>query len=68
VRYHPSWRAHLGLQLVKPHPRARVDLEERHRYLPARVVRPVYHRLIRIFRWLNARDQTTPGQLPRSRA
>jgi DMSO/TMAO reductase YedYZ molybdopterin-dependent catalytic subunit len=68
VRYHPTWRAHLGLQLVKPHPRARVDLEERHRYLPGPVVRPVYHRLIRIFRWLNARDQTTPGQLPRSRA
>lgn len=55
VRYHPRWWTHLGLQLVKPHPRARVWREERHRYLPGRAVRPVYHRLIRIFRRLNAR-------------
>ena len=54
MRYHPSWRAHLGLQLVKPHPRARVQHEERHRYLPGRVVRPVYHRLIRHFKRANA--------------
>ncbi len=55
VRYHPTWRAHLGLQLVKPHPRARVWQEERHRYLPGRVVRPVYHRLIRHFTRANSR-------------
>ena len=61
VRYHPTWRAHLGLQLVKPHPRARVRLEERHRYLPGRVVRPVYHRLIRLFRAINARDARDRG-------
>jgi len=54
VRYHPTWRAHLGLQLVKPHPRARVWNEERHRYLPGRLVRPVYHRLIRHFKRANA--------------
>lgn len=54
MRYHPSWRAHLGLQLVKPHPRARVQNEERHRYLPGRAVRPVYHRLIRHFKRANA--------------
>jgi len=55
VRYHPTWRAHLGLQLVKPHPRARVWEEERHRYLPGPVVRPVYRRLIRHFKAANAR-------------
>jgi DMSO/TMAO reductase YedYZ molybdopterin-dependent catalytic subunit len=31
---------------AKPHPRARVWKEERHRYLPAWLVRPVYRRLI----------------------
>jgi DMSO/TMAO reductase YedYZ molybdopterin-dependent catalytic subunit len=46
VRYHPSPRVHLGLQMVKPHPRARVAYEERHRYLPAWLVRPAYHRLV----------------------
>ncbi len=60
VRYHPSWRAHLGLQLVKPHPRARVRHEERHRYLPGRVVRPVYHRLIQHFKRSNARATSAP--------
>jgi DMSO/TMAO reductase YedYZ molybdopterin-dependent catalytic subunit len=46
VRYHPSPRVHLGLQMVKPHPRARVAYEERHRYLPAWLARPAYHRLV----------------------
>lgn len=46
VRYHPSPRVHLGLQMVKPHRRARVAHEERHRYIPGRLVRPVYHRLV----------------------
>lgn len=55
MRYHPSWRAHLGLQLVKPHPRARVWHEERHRYLPGPLVRPAYHRLIRHFKQANSR-------------
>jgi len=68
VRYHPKWRANLGLQLVKPHPRARVMQEERHRYLPARVVRPVYHRLIRHFRSRNADKGSPSGQLPTSNA
>ena len=37
----------LGLRrLVTPHPRARVWEEERHRYLPAWMVRPVYRALI----------------------
>jgi DMSO/TMAO reductase YedYZ molybdopterin-dependent catalytic subunit len=46
VRYHPSLLVHLGLQMVKPHRRARVAYEERHRYLPAWLARPIYHRLV----------------------
>ena len=44
-KYHPSPIIQLGLQLVKPHRRARVWEEERHRYLPAWSVRPVYRHL-----------------------
>jgi DMSO/TMAO reductase YedYZ molybdopterin-dependent catalytic subunit len=64
VRYHPSWSAHLALTLVKPHPRARVWREERHRYLPAGLVRPVYRRLIRRIKAQNW--SVPPGQLPTS--
>jgi DMSO/TMAO reductase YedYZ molybdopterin-dependent catalytic subunit len=46
VRYHPSLLVHLGLQMVKPHRRARAAYEERHRYLPAWLARPIYHRLV----------------------
>jgi DMSO/TMAO reductase YedYZ molybdopterin-dependent catalytic subunit len=46
VRYHPSPLVHLGLQLVKPHRRARVWHEERHRYIPPWALRPVYRRII----------------------
>jgi DMSO/TMAO reductase YedYZ molybdopterin-dependent catalytic subunit len=53
--YHPRRRTQLSLQLLKPHPRARVWHEERHRYLPGPVVRPVYHTLIRFFRLTSAR-------------
>ena len=53
-RYHPSRRTQLTLQLLKPHRRARVWHEERHRYLPGRVVRPIYHRLVRLFRLRSA--------------
>jgi DMSO/TMAO reductase YedYZ molybdopterin-dependent catalytic subunit len=41
-RYHPSPIVQLGLRMVKPHRRARVRYEERHRYLPGWFVRPVY--------------------------
>ena len=58
-RYHPSPRIQLGLELVKPHRRARVWHEERHRYLPARVVRPVYRRLIAPIRAMSARGSRT---------
>ena len=55
ARYHPSPIIQFGLQLVKPHRRARVWREERHRYLPAWAVRPVYRRIIPAIRRLNAR-------------
>jgi hypothetical protein len=58
VQYHPNWQSNLGLNLVKPHPRARVSREERQRYLPGPLVRPLYHRLIRLVRTPNA---VTPG-------
>ncbi|MGH3481095.1 MAG: molybdopterin-dependent oxidoreductase [Nocardioidaceae bacterium] len=58
--YHPRRRIQLGLQLLKPHPRARVWHEERHRYLPGWAVRPIYHRLIRSFRLRSARGGRRP--------
>lgn len=53
--YHPSRRIQIGLQLVKPHPRARVWQQERYRYLPAWALRPLYRRLIPTIRALSAR-------------
>ena len=41
--------------LIEPHPRARVWEEERHRYLPAWTLRPVYRLLVPPFRFLSAR-------------
>ena len=43
--YHSHPRTQFGLQLLKPHPRARVRHEERHGHLPGRVVRPIYQGL-----------------------
>ncbi|MFD4352048.1 molybdopterin-dependent oxidoreductase [Nocardia sp. NPDC058519] len=40
------------------HHRARVWQEERHRYLPGRVVRPIYHALIGPIRRMSARGST----------
>ena len=54
-RYHPSRKTQLWLTLVKPHRRARVWEEERHRYLPATLVRPLYHRLVSTISSLSAR-------------
>jgi DMSO/TMAO reductase YedYZ molybdopterin-dependent catalytic subunit len=59
-KYHPSPIVQLGLQVVKPHRRARVWQEERHRYLPAWFVRPVYRRIIPAIRLLSARDRPAP--------
>jgi DMSO/TMAO reductase YedYZ molybdopterin-dependent catalytic subunit len=53
--YHPSPATQLGLRLVKPHRRARVWQEERHRYLPAWFVRPVYRNVIPAIRSLSGR-------------
>jgi DMSO/TMAO reductase YedYZ molybdopterin-dependent catalytic subunit len=44
--YHPSPTMQVGLWLVKPHRRARVWHEERHRHLPGWSVRPVYRLLV----------------------
>jgi len=41
--------------LIQAHPRARVWMEERHRYLPPEPLRPVYRMLIPPFRFLSAR-------------
>jgi DMSO/TMAO reductase YedYZ molybdopterin-dependent catalytic subunit len=53
--YHPSPAMDMGLRLVMPHPRARVWKEERHRYLPAWALRPIYRRLIPPVAFLSAR-------------
>ena len=58
--YHRAPLIQLGLQLVKPHPRARVWQEERHRYLPAWAVRPVYRRIVPAIRSASARGRTRP--------
>lgn len=46
ARYHRSLRLHLALQALKPHRRARVWHEERHRYIPA----GVYRRTVSVLR------------------
>ena len=55
VRYHASAATDRGLRLVKPHPRARVWNEERHRYLPSWALRRVYRLLIPPIRALSER-------------
>jgi DMSO/TMAO reductase YedYZ molybdopterin-dependent catalytic subunit len=65
--YHPSWTVQDGLQLVKPHRRARVWHEERHRYLPAWSVRPMYRLLIPPIAFLSARGgRSGASQTPSS--
>ena len=59
--YHRAHLIQLGLQLVKPHQRARVWHEERHRYLPAWAVRPLYRHIVPAIRSLSAR---APGTQP----
>jgi DMSO/TMAO reductase YedYZ molybdopterin-dependent catalytic subunit len=53
----PSRFAEVTLRspVIKPHRRARVWKEERHRYLPARLVRPVYRLLIPPIKFVSAR-------------
>lgn len=46
MRYHRSRKIHLALQALKPHQRARVWHEERHRYIPPWI----YRRLVSVLR------------------
>ena len=55
LRYHPSLLMEVGLRMVRPHRRARVWQEERHRYLPAWSVRRIYRQLIPPIKSLSAR-------------
>ena len=64
---HPFSKVALRGPLVKRHPRARVWEEERHPYLPARLLRPIYQLAIAPGRWLAARARgaaTAPGRKP----
>jgi DMSO/TMAO reductase YedYZ molybdopterin-dependent catalytic subunit len=54
---HASPTSSIALRLLAPHPRARVWKEERHRYLPAWSVRPVFRFLIPPIRFLSARGR-----------
>ncbi|MEY2458666.1 MAG: hypothetical protein QOG30_496 [Acidimicrobiaceae bacterium] len=71
ARYHRSPFIQMGLQLVKPHRRARVWREERHGLLPAWCVRPIYRHVIAPIRSLSARgsrpsaDSSMPGRTER---
>jgi DMSO/TMAO reductase YedYZ molybdopterin-dependent catalytic subunit len=49
-------RNRLAMLLLQPHPRARVQEEERHRYVPGRLLRRVYWRTVRSI----ARADATP--------
>jgi DMSO/TMAO reductase YedYZ molybdopterin-dependent catalytic subunit len=55
VRSTPPSRTFGRTPLIQAHPRARVWEEERHRYLPAWLLRPVYRLLIPPFMFLSAR-------------
>ena len=59
--YHPSALVDRGLRLVKPHERARVWQEERHRHLPGWAVRPIYRLLIPPIRSVSARGTSGGG-------
>lgn len=66
LRYHRSPLIQFGLELVKPHPRARVWHEERHALLPAPVVRPIYRLLIGPLKRLShAPQRDAPSPAPR---
>jgi DMSO/TMAO reductase YedYZ molybdopterin-dependent catalytic subunit len=47
---------HFLLTLLAPHPRARVAEEERHRYLPAWILRRSYWQLYRLLAWAARRE------------
>ncbi|MBA3652676.1 MAG: molybdopterin-dependent oxidoreductase [Actinobacteria bacterium] len=60
ARYHPSPLIDFGLRLVWPHARARVWEEERHRHLPAWLLRPIYRRIISPIRFASGRGGHQP--------
>jgi DMSO/TMAO reductase YedYZ molybdopterin-dependent catalytic subunit len=57
-KMNPFHRALMRGPLIQPHPRARVGEEERHRYLPAWAVRPLYRLLIPPFMFLSSRGSS----------
>lgn len=61
ARYHRIPALQIALKLVSPHPRGRVWLEERHRHLPPRLLRPIYRRLIAPIGALSARCSRRSG-------
>jgi DMSO/TMAO reductase YedYZ molybdopterin-dependent catalytic subunit len=46
--FHPTKSIQRALRAVAPHRRARVAHEERHRYVPSWIIRPVYRRLVKL--------------------
>jgi DMSO/TMAO reductase YedYZ molybdopterin-dependent catalytic subunit len=58
-QYRKGVRRRLLRWLVTPHPRARVAEEERHRYLPAWVVRGIYRHIRRL--WLQSFGRPGPA-------
>lgn len=46
--YHPTKSVQRALRTVRPHPRARVAYEERHRYLPSWLARRIYRLLVKL--------------------
>jgi DMSO/TMAO reductase YedYZ molybdopterin-dependent catalytic subunit len=46
--FHPDRSIQRALRTVRPHPRARVWEEERHRFVPSWLIRPIYHRLVKL--------------------
>ena len=71
--YGTRWRlvdVSLRSLLINPHPRARVWKEERHRFLPGLLLRPIYRLLVPPIRFLSARgaegrDQAEAGHRSR---
>lgn len=46
--YHPTRSVQRALRTVRPHRRARVAYEERHRYFPSWLIRPIYRVLVKL--------------------
>jgi len=46
--FHPRRATQRALRAVRPHPRARVWYEERHRHVPSWITRPIYRLLVKL--------------------